>query len=287
MSRRSSSRAPRIVRTCFIAIGAGALLFVACSDKAFLPSDNAGRRSYTNEEYEAACNQAQSAPPQPGGDHFSELYEDIFSIRGIAGCQTETCHGNATGPGGNGMAMYPNTPSPALSPKGADPKKGADDRALYCGITTHAVQGFGACLGEHKVAKLCRGTDCTCRIGDKCMCNLGPKKGTECCNPADDKDGSCIGRADACDRFCPRPLVQPHPDPAHPDSRADSVILCVLTPDKDGEAHMPQLLPCKGNRALLPVELARIESWLKRGAPYDGTEEHPLVQDAYECPPPK
>jgi hypothetical protein len=265
----------RKVRVVVLSSIAG-VLFSACSDKASLPSDTENQRIYS-------CDDIPPPPVRLGGDTFAELYRDVFSIGGVAGCQNTSCHGNSTGPDGNGMAMYA---SKAVA-GGPDTPPGAtaglpDDRGLYCGLTTHLV----SVGGSTKKSKTCRGDDCSCRIGDRdCFCSAGPNKGADCCNPATDTDTSCRGVANECDHFCRRLALLPHPDGS--DARADSALSIVLFPDKDGNpAFMPNPRPCHTNRKLLPEELARLTSWMKRGAPYDGTTAQPLHQPAYDCPPP-
>jgi hypothetical protein len=275
--QRPLRRELRVGIVALVAISSSALFFSACSDKALLPSDTKNDRIYTQEDIDQACNGVAPPPVSLGGDTFAELYRDIFSLTGVAKCQTPQCHGNPTGPGGNGMAMYP-PKVPKLNPPTRGIVGEPDDRGLWCGLTSHLVL-YG---GSTKVAVPCRGADCTCRNGDVCECGAGPNKGKACCVPKNDTDSeTCRDSPIKCDTFCRRPAVMPHPDGT--DATADSALSVVVFPDKDGNPpFMPLLRPCHANRKLFPEELARISSWLKRGAPYDGA----TIQPAYECPPP-
>ncbi|MEO7093364.1 MAG: hypothetical protein ABI175_08945 [Polyangiales bacterium] len=282
MMQRPSPRTMRAARVTVIAIAAAGVLLVACSDKALLPSDTTNDRIYTEEDIEEACAGSKPPPLRLGPDTFAALYEDNFSLRGVGKCQTPACHGNDTGPGGNGMAMYP----PKALSAGVSKTKAIpglrDDRGLYCGLTSHLVV-YG---GSTKKAVPCRGTDgkdCTCRNGDDCVCGGGPNKGKTCCVPKNDTDPeTCRDSPIKCDELCRRLAVMPNGDKDDP--KRDSALLIAVGPDKDGnEPFMPLLRSCNANRKLFPEELARISSWLLRGAPYDGDN---LEQPAYECPPP-
>ena len=267
-----------MLAACSGVVVASASFFVACSDKARLPSETQNDRIYT-------CDDVVPEPVRLGGDTFAELYRDIFSTNGVAKCQTSTCHGNGTGPGGNGMAMYPSkvkAPLPGKPPlTNGDPSLAHDDRALYCGLTSHRYQ-----RGTH--LDPCpdpTGVECSC-VKDNCQCASGPNAGKTCCAP-DPKatndvhcDADAATKKTSCWNTCGRLVVDPHPDGS--DSTPTSALLEVLSPKDGAQAFMPQLFTCGGNRKLLPEELARVASWLKRGAPYDGA----TLQPAYDCPDP-
>ena len=269
--RRLSLPNVRAIGSSLFAIAGASIVVVACSDRVLLPSATDNQRIYT-------C--ADLRPPvRLGGDTFADLYRDVFSLAGVAKCQTSSCHGNTTGPGGNGMAMYPSEVAPP-GDGAPPPTKGeiglSDDRGLYCGLTSH-LRSYTSRAAPCRDAA---GLDCECRPGDKCKCGAGPNKGQECCNPKAAGDATCDGSATKCDEICRRLVVTPHVDGS--DSTPDSDLLTVLSPSKDGEpAFMPNSLGWI-TRKLLPEELARIASWLKRGAPYDGSNTQP----AYDCPPP-
>ena len=263
----------RLLGACVVGVGLSSLFSTACSDKARLPTATENDRVYT-------CDDVTPEPARTGGDTFAELYRDIFSTTGVAKCQTSTCHGNAEGPGGNGMAMYPSlvkAPEPGKEPltKGILGKH--DDRALYCGLTSHRYQRsthLDPCPDP-------TGVKCDCKKGDDCKCVSGPNAATSCCapDPEDPKDTHCdADPATACWGKCGRLVVGAHADGT--DSTPDSALLELLSPKDGAPAYMPNPLTCNGNRHLLPEELARIQSWLKRGAPYDGA----TIQPAYDCP---
>jgi hypothetical protein len=260
----------------------------ACSDHAALPTMEDNPRIYVD-----PCD---PPPESKGGSTFVELYHDIFSINGVAKCQSSSCHGN------------PDHPTGGFSQLSADTHS-ADARGEYCALTTHAFDGrhvvephlYDRTSPTGSDAKACCDTGdqvvgaerCataegvfTASIEGACVVARATSSSGDAGPDASDADGGAD--ADSGDATADAADGGPSAVPATAcvvahcgkDSTADSALL-----DEVLKGYMPRPLPCGGNRKLLDSEKARIGVWLARGAPFDG-ELAPRPTPACQAPDP-
>ena len=250
-----------------------AAAFVACSDKAALPT------LFDNPRV-SSC--ASFAPPdeKKGGSSFHELYTDVFSLQGVAGCVSSTCHGKigaANKPvGEGGLALVLPSEDPTAGPT-------PSERGVYCALTTHV-------FSKDPVKRLV----VAAALYDRAA---GPARDARaCCAPGDalvgrdygggsakdftlETDGNCVAAVGTAPSTAPATAtVVAH---CGSDSRAKSVLDELLSPSGASGLSMPLKLGCNANRKLTPLELDRVGRWLARGAPYDDRDG--LMTEAKAC----